>query len=186
MEVDRKQLGQKLKRLNLLAVQYDMEISSILVDINIIIESSENQELRSIGEALYDKLASDDCKWRLIKRRCGALAMKSIIYTASRSQEAIVSEYSKKILEKSDSPKFDYYSVGFRRLRSEVFLRDGENCACCGAKPGPGVSVTIDHIKPVSKFPKLAMDINNLQVLCWDCNKKKSNKHFTDYRKAVK
>lgn len=45
-----------------------------------------------------------------------------------------------------------------------------------------GTSLTIDHIKPVSKFPDMAMDIDNLQVLCWECNTEKSNKHYTDYR----
>lgn len=73
-------------------------------------------------------------------------------------------------------PKFDYYDEDFRKLRLQVFLRDGEICATCGAKPEPGLSLTIDHIKPVSKFPELARDISNLQVLCWDCNQSKSDK----------
>lgn len=72
--------------------------------------------------------------------------------------------------------KFDYYDEDFRKLRLQVFLRDGEICASCGAKPGKGLSLTIDHIKPVSKFPELARDISNLQVLCWDCNLSKSDK----------
>lgn len=78
---------------------------------------------------------------------------------------------------------FNYFSEDFRRLRHEVFLRDGEVCVCCGATPGRETYLTIDHIKPVSKFPDLSMDIDNLQVLCWPCNKEKSNKHYTDYRK---
>lgn len=78
--------------------------------------------------------------------------------------------------------KFDYYSPEFRKLRLDVFLRDGEKCGKCGAIPKAGTSLTIDHIKPVSKFPELAMDIDNLQVLCWECNQGKSNKHYTDYR----
>ena len=73
--------------------------------------------------------------------------------------------------------KFDYYSEDFRKLRLQVFLRDGEICAYCNEKPKPGVTLTIDHIKPVSKFPELALDIDNLQVLCWECNQKKSNKY---------
>lgn len=72
--------------------------------------------------------------------------------------------------------KFDYYDEDFRKLRLQVFLRDGEICAFCGARPGPDLSLTIDHIKPVSKFPELAMDLSNLQVLCWDCNLEKSDK----------
>lgn len=72
--------------------------------------------------------------------------------------------------------KFDYYDEEYRKLRLQVFLRDGEICAFCGAKPKPGFSLTIDHIKPTSKFPELTKDITNLQVLCWDCNQEKSDK----------
>jgi hypothetical protein len=77
----------------------------------------------------------------------------------------------------SKEVKFDYYSKDFRELRLQVFLRDGEVCAYCKTVPAPGTSLTIDHIKPVSKFPELALDIDNLQVLCWECNQKKSNKY---------
>lgn len=87
-----------------------------------------------------------------------------------------------RFIEANKKVKFDYYCDEFRKLRHDVFLRDGEKCACCGVVPKPGVSLTIDHIKPVSKFPELSLDIENLQVLCWACNTKKSNKHFTDYR----
>lgn len=30
--------------------------------------------------------------------------------------------------------------------------------------------IHVDHIKPRSTFPQLEMDINNLQILCVDCN----------------
>jgi hypothetical protein len=88
-----------------------------------------------------------------------------------------------KLLEEVDAlenhffpKKFDYYDEDFRKLRLQVFLRDGEVCATCGARPEPGLSLTIDHIKPVSKYPHLVKDISNLQVLCWDCNQTKSDK----------
>jgi 5-methylcytosine-specific restriction endonuclease McrA len=34
----------------------------------------------------------------------------------------------------------------------------------------------IDHIKPVGKFPDLALDTNNMQIACPDCNTSKNNK----------
>lgn len=73
-------------------------------------------------------------------------------------------------------PEFDYYSKDFRILRHKVFIKKGEICALCGAIPKEGISLTIDHIKPVSKYPELAMIEDNLQVLCWPCNQKKSDK----------
>lgn len=35
----------------------------------------------------------------------------------------------------------------------------------------------IDHIKPISKFPGLAIDVKNLRLLCPDCNTRKGNKY---------
>ncbi|MCH7696168.1 MAG: HNH endonuclease [Proteobacteria bacterium] len=40
----------------------------------------------------------------------------------------------------------------------------------------------MDHIKPVSKYPELARDLNNLQVLCEDCNVSKGNQHEDDLK----
>lgn len=47
---------------------------------------------------------------------------------------------------------------------------------------GRGVVMQVDHIKPKSRFPHLAMTFNNLQVLCRTCNILKSNNECTDYR----
>lgn len=77
-----------------------------------------------------------------------------------------------------DPNKFDYYSDEFRKLRHRVFLRDGEVCTMCGKRPKPGVILTIDHVLPISRYPSRAMDIENLQVLCLECNQKKSNKDY--------
>jgi 5-methylcytosine-specific restriction endonuclease McrA len=35
---------------------------------------------------------------------------------------------------------------------------------------------TVDHILPKSLFPNLALDKQNLMMLCWSCNQKKGNK----------
>lgn len=48
--------------------------------------------------------------------------------------------------------------------------------------PKDGVKLHVDHIKPKSLFLHLAYDLNNLQVLCEDCNMGKSNKDDTDWR----
>jgi X-X-X-Leu-X-X-Gly heptad repeat protein len=40
----------------------------------------------------------------------------------------------------------------------------------------------VDHIKPRSLYPARALDPENLQVLCRDCNLGKSNKDATDWR----
>lgn len=76
----------------------------------------------------------------------------------------------------------DYFtrSPEWRLLREKVINRYGGKCMCCGTVPKKGVNV--DHIKPRRFYPELALDFNNLQVLCARCNKAKGNKHTTDYR----
>ncbi len=51
-------------------------------------------------------------------------------------------------------------------------------CLACGSKD----NLEVDHIKPISKNPWLALDINNMQPLCKVCNKGKSNRNEIDYR----
>ena len=66
-------------------------------------------------------------------------------------------------------------SFKWRQLRMEAFKLYGRKCLCCGNFP-PHTVLNVDHIKPRKHFPELALDINNLQVLCGECNHGKGNK----------
>ena len=55
-------------------------------------------------------------------------------------------------------------------------------CQCCGNSPKTGAVLNVDHIKPRKKYPELALDINNLQILCEECNHGKGNWDETDWR----
>ncbi len=79
------------------------------------------------------------------------------------------------------SPKF-YSSDAWRALRYQVLENTGATCQCCGARASDGVRIHVDHIKPRSKYPELALDINNLQILCVDCNIGKDNMYDTSWR----
>lgn len=59
-----------------------------------------------------------------------------------------------------------------KKLRFEIFKRDGFKCAYCGKEP-PNTVLEIDHIEPVSKGGE--DDINNYITACFDCNRGKSN-----------
>lgn len=63
-----------------------------------------------------------------------------------------------------------------KKLRFEVFKRDGFKCQYCGSVP-PIVVLEVDHIIPVSK--KGSNDIDNLLTSCFDCNRGKSNRELT-------
>lgn len=66
-------------------------------------------------------------------------------------------------------------------LREKVIEIQGTRCLACGKSEE---SMHVDHIKPKSRYPHLEYMIDNLQVLCADCNKVKSYVDETDYRRA--
>lgn len=70
----------------------------------------------------------------------------------------------------------------WRKVRLIALKRDGSRCACCGATPATGAVMNVDHIKPRKLFPELALDPDNLQVLCHECNHGKGNWDMTDFR----
>jgi hypothetical protein len=73
-------------------------------------------------------------------------------------------------------------SYEWRKLRMEAIKKYGARCQCCGSTPKEGISINVDHIKPRRKHPELALDINNLQILCGPCNHGKGNWDMTDWR----
>lgn len=60
--------------------------------------------------------------------------------------------------------------------RKDVFKRDNYLCLSCGTDE----DLTLDHIVPRSKGG--SNKINNLQILCWNCNLAKGD-NIVDYRK---
>ena len=75
------------------------------------------------------------------------------------------------------------------RMRQNVLERDDYTCQICGISKGmlddmlPGLGdyllLEIDHIKPVSRGGT-GFTEDNLQTLCWRCNRKKSDKRTNE------
>jgi hypothetical protein len=61
------------------------------------------------------------------------------------------------------------------KLTLKVLKRDNYKCQICGKSPStyPELSLEVDHILPVSKGG--TNDIENLQTLCFYCNRGKGN-----------
>lgn len=82
----------------------------------------------------------------------------------------------------ADQAKANFYtSDAWLRVRYAALRRFDGCCHCCGCRP-LRTPLHVDHIKPRSKFPELALDPDNVQVLCQDCNFGKSNIGQTDWR----
>ena len=75
--------------------------------------------------------------------------------------------------------KEDFYdSEAWRMLRYQALKRSNKRCELCGATS----KLHVDHIKPRSRYPELALRLDNLQVLCRDCNLGKGAWDSTDWR----
>ena len=70
----------------------------------------------------------------------------------------------------------------WRQLRMMAIKLHGPRCQCCGASAATGAVINVDHIKPRRQFPELALVLDNLQILCADCNHGKGNWDRTDWR----
>jgi 5-methylcytosine-specific restriction endonuclease McrA len=86
-----------------------------------------------------------------------------------------------KVYSKSEVEKVNFYKTQeWRELRFLAFEKYGRKCLCCNSTNSV---LHVDHVKPMSLYPHLKLDINNLQILCEDCNIGKSNRFETDFRR---
>jgi len=74
-----------------------------------------------------------------------------------------------------------YQTKEWRQLRFKALLKYGRACMCCRATDA---IMHVDHIKPRSKFPELELCLDNLQILCEDCNMGKGGWSDADFRPA--
>lgn len=56
----------------------------------------------------------------------------------------------------------------YKKWKYNILERDKYKCILCGDNK----NIEVDHIKPLSLYPQLALDINNGRVLCRECHKK--------------
>jgi hypothetical protein len=73
-------------------------------------------------------------------------------------------------------------SKAWKRLRYRALKANGNKCQCCGASPSDGAVLNVDHILPRRLFPAHALQLENLQVLCADCNEGKGNWDMTNFK----
>lgn len=98
--------------------------------------------------------------------------VKNLYKIAKKSQEKRLSTIR---------TKKDFYSSRlWKILRYQAFEKYGNSCQCCGAT-AKDVAIHVDHIHPRSTHPHLELDLNNLQILCEDCNSGKINQWDTSW-----
>jgi 5-methylcytosine-specific restriction endonuclease McrA len=75
-----------------------------------------------------------------------------------------------------------FLSRDWQTLRYQALRMSNGRCELCGRGKPDGVTLHVDHIKPRSKYPHLALELTNLQILCADCNMGKGNRCTRDWR----
>lgn len=60
-------------------------------------------------------------------------------------------------------------SPEWKEARERVFAERGRVCYICEAE-----ATQVDHVKPRSRYPELALSHDNLRPICWPCNKRKA------------
>ena len=108
----------------------------------------------------------------------GGMAQRS--FTVPMTEETIV-ELIKALESKLTAAAFakEQRSLMTRKLRN--FIKERDNFTCCTCQNSthvePNLLLEIDHIIPVAKGGCTTED--NLQTLCWKCNRAKSDKIIT-------
>lgn len=128
---------------------------------------------------------------RIIEFKKGQTPMvirQAIRATERRSKDAPMVLPPRKKKEKAtarpdrDERQTFYNSPEWRTLRYQALARHGATCQCCGRSRKDGTVLHVDHVKPISRFPELRLSLQNLQVLCEDCNMGKGGWDQTDWR----
>lgn len=148
---------------------HDIRIAAVLV----YADGSEHMVMRC-QECKHNKMANWDTTligrppYRFIQH-LGELRL---------TKHGIPGSFPKAIPKRTHEHPF-YDSPEWRCLRYKALRLHGPKCQLCGSRKEP---LHVDHIKPRSIYPELELKIENLQVLCRDCNLGKSNKFEDDWR----
>lgn len=115
-------------------------------------------------------------------RNCGAEYTVPSETPGTCSQECFVERHGgrkvQRAVKKAHSVSF-YTSREWLSLRFKALNEYGRKCSLCLSSKS---ELHVDHIKPRSKFPELALQLDNLQILCRSCNLGKgTNSSYTRF-----
>lgn len=143
--------------------------------------------LAALGETMPSKPSSPPMakadrkhKARVAKKAAKVRALEAKLAAGKK----VACTYPKKVAVRGvdvSSPDF-LQTYEWRRVRMEAIKKYGPVCMCCGATKDTGAVINVDHIKPRKLFPQLALSLENLQILCHECNHGKGNWDMTDWR----
>lgn len=154
---------------------YKAEYQQYLGDVpKFIMENDEAGFYSRLGFANIDEEALT-VEYKFSYTSSGGMAQRT--FTVPMTEETIV-ELIKTLEGKLTASAFakEQRNLMTRKLREFIKERDHFTCCICGnsIEKEPNLLLEIDHIVPVSKGGCTVED--NLQTLCWKCNRTKSDK----------
>ena len=154
---------------------YKVEYQQYLGDVpDFIMENDESGFYSRLGFANVDEsMLTIEYKFSYTSK--GGMAQRS--FTVPMTEETIV-ELIKTLESKLTAKAFakEQRALMTKKLREFIKKRDDFTCCNCGNSTykEPNLLLEIDHIIPVAKGGCTVED--NLQTLCWKCNRTKSDK----------
>ena len=154
---------------------YKKEYQQYLGDVpDFIMKNDESGFYSRLGFADIDEDALT-VEYKFSYTSGGGMAQRS--FTVPMTEETII-ELIKLLQSKLTAKAFakEQRSLMTRKLRESIKKRDNFTCCNCGNSiyKEPNLLLEIDHIIPVAKGGCTVED--NLQTLCWKCNRSKGDK----------
>lgn len=164
-----------LKEAKVIIENYKKDYADYIKDVpNYILENDEAGFYSRLGLTLIDEATLNVC-YKFVYTSGGGLAQRSfeIPMTEENITELIHQLESK--LSAAALAK-EQRALMTAKLRSHIKERDNYTCCTCGnsTHAEPNLLLEIDHIIPVAKGG--LTEENNLQTLCWKCNRTKGAK----------
>jgi hypothetical protein len=164
-----------LREAKMIIENYKAEYQQYLGDVpDYIMEEDETGFYSRLGFANVDESALT-VEYKFAYTSSGGMAKRS--FTVPMTEETIV-ELIKALEGKLTASAFtkEQRALMTNKLREFIKNRDNFTCCNCGNSTNlePNLLLEIDHIIPVSKGGCTVEE--NLQTLCWKCNRSKSNK----------
>lgn len=154
---------------------YKVEYQQYLVDVpSFVLDEDEAGFYSRLGFANIDESVLT-VEYKFAYTSGGGMAKRT--FTVPMTEETIV-DLIKTLEGKLTASAFskEQRALMTKKLRDFIKNRDNFTCCNCGNSTHiePNLLLEIDHIVPVSKGGYTVED--NLQTLCWKCNRAKSNK----------
>lgn len=154
---------------------YKLEYQQYLDDVpSYVLENDEDGFYSRLGFAnINENVLTVEYKFAYTSG--GGMAKRT--FTVPMTEETII-ELIKALESKLTISAFtkEQRALMTKKMREAIKVRDNFTCCTCGnsTHTEPNLLLEIDHIIPVSKGGYTVED--NLQTLCWKCNRAKSNK----------